>query len=453
MHFQLFALLPLCISVRVKTPFDTNWRFKLGNSGYDPGGCKPSAFSTNLSGVFCKGATMIFVSSRELCESACCGNPACTFWQWCEQPCLPASPGWGCFNGYDTCTSKESATNYTTMARATLPTPIPPPTLCTNASQPCAPTFVDTSWRSVDTPHDFVVEGAYSPTNDMEHGFLPFNVSWYRRHFTIDASHAGSVVWIDFDGVYKNSDVWLNGVYLGHHTSGYVAFRYFLHNVTSADGKQLLSFGGNNVLAVRVDALSVQEGWFYEGGGIYRHVSLTIADPLSIIPLGVFLPSAVTGAITSGPLGVQGPQSAVSASVMPQTDVKNARSVAAQFTLISEVHDASSGVLIGSTNTSVSLPPGGTTRIFQEVLLPGPVKLWNTAASPPLYTVRSTIWDHAAGVAVDAVVTTIGIRSAVWTPTAGFQLNGLKTPVQGFSNHQSWAGCGNAVPKRVECIM
>jgi beta-galactosidase len=448
----LFALLTLCVDVsaRVKSSFDTNWLFKLGDDGYAPS-CNPSAFATNLSGTFCKGSTMIFVSSRELCESACCGNPDCTFWQWCEQPCLPQSPGWGCYNGYDTCPSRESAVNWTTMARATPPTPTPPPTPCMNASQPCSPTFVDADWRSINTPHDFVVEGAYSPTNDLEHGFLPFNVSWYRRHFTIDASRAGSVIWIDFDGVYKNSDVWLNGVYLGHQTSGYVAFRYFLHNVTSSDdptNSNVLRFGSDNVLAVRVDALSVQEGWFYEGGGIYRHVSLTISDPLFIMPVGVFLPSSVTGSITSGPLGVQGPQSADSASVMPQTDVKNARSTATQFSLTSEVLDASSGILIGAANNSFTLPPGGSTRIFQEVALPGPVQLWNTAPRPPLYTVRSTVW--VAGAAVDAVVTTIGIRSAVWTPTAGFQLNGLKTPVQGFSNHQSWSGCGNAVPKRVD---
>jgi beta-galactosidase len=316
-----------------------------------------------------------------------------------------------------------------------------------NASQPCASAFVDASWRSINTPHDFVVEGAYSPTNDAEHGFLPFNVSWYRKHFNIDASHNGSVVWIDFDGVYKNSDVWLNGVHLGHHTSGYVAFRYFLHNVTSADSVPVLNFGGDNVLAVRVDALSVQEGWFYEGGGIYRHVSLTIADPLSINPWGVYLPSAVTGTITSGPLGSQGPQSATSASVMPQTDVTNSRSIAAQFTLTSEVHDAG-GILVGAANSSISLGAGGTKRVFQEVVLPGPVQLWNTAPRPPLYTVHSTLW--VGDTAVDTVVTTIGIRSAVWTPTAGFQLNGLKTPVQGFSNHQSWAGCGNAVPARVD---
>ena len=230
----------------------------------------------------------------------------------------------------------------------------------------------------------------------------------YRRHFTIDSSHAGSVVWVDFDGVYKNSDVWLNGVYLGHHTSGYVAFRYFLHNVTSADDATktpVLRFGGDNVLAVRVDALSVQEGWFYEGGGIYRSVALTIADPLHISPWGVFLPSAVTGTITSGALGARGPQTATSASVMSQTDVTNSRSAAATFTLSSEVRDAA-GVLVGSAHSTASLPPGGTTRRFQEVLLSGAVQLWNVAARPPMYTVRSAL--RVDGAVVDSVTTSIG---------------------------------------------
>lgn len=261
---------------------------------------------------------------------------------------MPASPGWGCRNGYDSCPGKKAATNWTSMARAAPPAPARPPAHCTGGSLPCAAAFADDSWRSVDTPHDFVVEGAYSPNNDMEHGFLPFNVSWYRRHFTIDASRAGSVVWVDFDGVYKNSDVWLNGVYLGHHTSGYVAFRYFLHNVTRANDlaqSPVLRFGSDNVLAVRVDALSTQEGWFYEGGGIYRHVSLTIADPLFIEPWGVFVPSAVTGAISSGSLGARGPQTATSASVMPQTDVKNSGGAAVTFTLTSDVRDAAGAVV------------------------------------------------------------------------------------------------------------
>ena len=128
----------------------------------------------------------------------------------------------------------------------------------------------------------------------------------------------------------------------------------------------------------------VLKGWFYEGGGIYRHVTLTVADPLSITPWGVYLPSAVTGAITSGPLGVQGPQSATSASVMPRTDVMNARGVAATFTLSTQVY-ADGGVLVGTANSSETLAPGASSRYYQEVALSGSVQLWNTGPRPPLY--------------------------------------------------------------------
>jgi beta-galactosidase/beta-glucuronidase len=168
---------------------------------------------------------------------------------------------------------------------------------------------------------------------------------------------------------------------------------------------------------------------------------------MHIEPWGLFLPSAVTGVITSGPLGAQGPQTATAASVMPQTDVKNSGSATVSFTLISEVHDAA-GVVVGTQGSSSSLPPGSSTRLYQEVLLAGTVHLWNTAPRPPLYTVHSTL--RLGGAVVDSVVTTIGIRTAVWTPTSGFQLNGVRTPVHGFSNHQSWSGCGNAVPSRVD---
>lgn len=88
----------------------------------------------------------------------------------------------------------------------------------------------------------------------------------YRKHFTVDASLEGKLLSLLFDGVYRNSDMWLNGVFLGHHTSGYTSFRWFIHNLTSPDapGKPVIVYGGDNVLAVRVDALSAQEGWFYE---------------------------------------------------------------------------------------------------------------------------------------------------------------------------------------------
>lgn len=162
------------VAGRETSSFDEGWLFQLGDAGYaaQPTCDSPSPFSKNLSGSICTGGTTIFVSSAELCERACCGNPACTYWQWCEQPCLPVSPGWGCQNGYDACPTKKAAANWTAMARdgtaPPRPQPRPPPAVCADPALPCAPAFADSSWRSVDTPHDFVVEGAYSPDNDKE---------------------------------------------------------------------------------------------------------------------------------------------------------------------------------------------------------------------------------------------------------------------------------------------
>jgi beta-galactosidase len=175
-------------------------------------------------------------------------------------------------------------------------------------------------------------------------------------------------------------------------------------------------------------------------------VWLTVTDALAMVPWGVYLPSAVTGAIASGPLGAMGPQSA-DAVIMSQTDVANARAEAALFTLTTAAFDAS-GAQVGAANSTQSLAPGGTARLFLDVPVQN-ASLWNTE-SPYLYTVRSTLW--VGGSAVDEVLTRIGIRSAVWSPTQGFQLNGFKLPLQGFSNHQSFAGCGNAVPSRVDAF-
>ena len=120
------------------------------------------------------------------------------------------------------------------------------------------------SWRKLHLPHDFVVEGKFDEkTSDPAHGFLPKGVGWYRKTFEIPASDRGKTLWIDFDGVFRNCRVWLNGRLLGRHRSGYTSFRYYI--------TEAAHYGGTNVLAVRVDARG-HEGWWYEGGGIYRHV-------------------------------------------------------------------------------------------------------------------------------------------------------------------------------------
>ena len=148
------------------------------------------------------------------------------------------------------------------------------------ASGPAAPDFDDHAWRTVHLPHDFIIEGTFDAKGDVSHGSLPKVPGWYRLTFNLPAADEGKSLWIDFDGVYRESKVWLNGHLLGRHASGYTSFRY--------DIGPYVNCGGPNVLAVSVDPRQ-NEGWWYEGGGIYRHVWLNVADPVHLTPWGTFV--------------------------------------------------------------------------------------------------------------------------------------------------------------------
>src|SRR5207244_7923122 len=123
--------------------------------------------------------------------------------------------------------------------------------------------YDDGQWRRVDLPHDYILEGKYSSTLDRGHGYLPLDVGWYRKHFSILESDRGKILKLDFDGAFRDSEVWLNGESLGRHPSGYTPFSF--------DISKIARLGAENVIAVRVDP-GQGEGWWYEGGGIYRHV-------------------------------------------------------------------------------------------------------------------------------------------------------------------------------------
>ena len=139
-------------------------------------------------------------------------------------------------------------------------------------SGPASTSFSDASWRTVNLPHDWAVELPFDSTADGSHGFKPVgpgfpqtSVAWYRRTFDLPETDAGKRLWLEFDGVFRDCDVFLNGWFVGHHKSGYNSFRYDITDVAN--------YGGKNIVAVKVDA-SQFEGWFYEGAGIYRHVWL-----------------------------------------------------------------------------------------------------------------------------------------------------------------------------------
>ena len=175
------------------------------------------------------------------------------------------------------------------------------------------PKFNDGRWRLLDLPHDWAVELPFDEKADMKHGFKPVgpgfpqnSIGWYRREFNLPASDKGKSLWLEFDGVYRNSLVWLNGHCLGRHLSGYSGFRY--------DISRFANCGGKNELVVRVDA-SRFEGWFYEGAGIYRHVWLEKTSPVAIAPDGIFVWSKFENNVPEG-----------MAEIHIQTKLKNSQS-------------------------------------------------------------------------------------------------------------------------------
>ena len=141
---------------------------------------------------------------------------------------------------------------------------------------PYSEKFDDSAWRPVQLPHDWVVDLPFSPEASHSHGYKTVgwqwpetSVGWYRKHFTVPADALGKPVSLRFDGIFRDSDIWVNGFWLGGEKSGYTTATY---NIA-----EYLNYGGDNIVAVRVDA-TFEEGWFYEGAGIYRHVWLTIGD-------------------------------------------------------------------------------------------------------------------------------------------------------------------------------
>jgi len=214
------------------------------------------------------------------------------------------------------------------------------------------PNYNDNSWRTLNIPHDFVVEATFDKAGDQSHGYLPKGIGWYRKHFTVPQSYQGKKIWIYFDGIYRDSAVYLNGVLLGNHPSGYTSFYYFVDN--------LLNYGGaDNVLAVRANAVQ-NEGWWYEGGGIYRHVWMYVTDNLHIGQWGIYAPSTVTGSISWNPT-----PKASTAQVNVETTVVNSYAQSKSFSLATTIVD-SKGQTVGKAVSPANLNAGANTTISQK---------------------------------------------------------------------------------------
>lgn len=285
------------------------------------------------------------------------------------------------------------------------------------------PDYDDKRWRTVTLPHDYVIEGRFDPKATMNHGFLPMSPAWYRKTFSLPENYKGKSIWLDFDGVYRDSIVYLNGKRLGRHPSGYIGFRYDIGSVAHF-GRQ------KNVLSVAMDPRKF-EGWYYEGGGIYRHVWLNIADRVHITPWGTAIVSTVR---TEG---------GSVADLVLRTNLNNRSRVPRDVTLVSQIQDAK-GKTVVTTKTSLQLTAGKRKEITQETVL-GSAHLWSLQ-SPYLYRMRSEIRDNKNNALLDAVETPFGVRTVRFDANQGFFLNGKPIKLKGVCCHQDFPGVGIGAP-------
>jgi beta-galactosidase len=298
------------------------------------------------------------------------------------------------------------------------------------------PTYDDRDWRRVDVPHDYVIEGTFNETNRFPqtgdraswywlHGFLPTTPAWYRKTISIPAVDQGKRLWLEFDGVFSNSRYWLNGREIGSEYSGYNRFQF--------DITDEVKFGDKNILAVQVNPR--WDGWWYEGGGIYRHVRLVIVDPVHVAPQGIFVAPAVAD---------PGDGFRADALVAVHTDVTNETGAPVAATVLSEILDADGKVIL-SVPATQSLAAGAEANVAQSLSLPA-ANLWSPE-KPNLYQLRSTV--SVSGRMVDQVTTTFGVRQIRFDAEGGFFLNGKNIKLKGVTVHEDHAGVGVAMPDRL----
>ena len=284
------------------------------------------------------------------------------------------------------------------------------------------PEFDDTNWRLLDLPHDFSVEGTFHPDNNLDHGFLPGGIGWYRKTFFLPEEDLGRRLELILDGVFRNCTVWANGHIFRTHPSGYIGFRY--------DFTDVAVYGGTNVIAVRVDA-SAWEGWWYEGAGIYRHVWLEKTAPVRVAPDGVYVHAQV---LETG-----------RAVVLGHTIVENhtgadCRCVVTSAVLDAEGNEVARTQVAGVSTSAVSAP------LVHAIPLDEPHR-WDVD-DPYLYTLKTTV--VCGDQVTDCLSTTFGIRTLRWDANEGFFLNERPLKLKGTCNHQDHAGVGVALPDAVQ---
>ncbi len=284
------------------------------------------------------------------------------------------------------------------------------------------PEFNDSKWKTVDLPYDWSVRQQLSPTLASAQGYLPGGIGWYRKTFNIPVEKQNEKVYFYFEGVYNRSDVYLNGHHLGTRPNGYVSFMY--------DATPYVNFGGENVIAVRVDHSRQADSRWYTGSGIYRDVWLIYANPVQIAQWGVYAyPSSVTA--KKGALNIE-------------VNVLNSSGKNASVTVTNDLYD-SNGKRVANKSSRTSVAAGQNTTVSSTLTVSNP-ELWSIE-KPNLYRLKTTVIQN--GKQIDVSETTTGFRTLTFDPNKGFALNGQWMKVKGVCLHHDAGVLGSAVPKEV----
>ena len=287
--------------------------------------------------------------------------------------------------------------------------------------------FNDSSWQTVQLPHDWAVALPFVKSTNFDvtqHGYKPVgglfpetSIGWYRKHFLVAKSDSGNRFQIQFDGVFRDANFWINGFYLGNNKSGYIGATY--------DITDFINYNKDNVITVRVDATQY-EGWFYEGAGIYRHVWLKKQNNIHIANDGLFTYSKINGTKTA---------------LIAEIEVENKNFNAASATVQTTLYHRDGKKVAQINEQAITIAAGQTSLVKQQLLINQP-RLWSLE-DPYLYRVVVTIKQN--GKMVDELVHRFGFRTVDITPSGVF-LNGKYLKLKGTNNHQDHAGVGSALP-------
>ena len=302
---------------------------------------------------------------------------------------------------------------------------------------PYAQKFDDAGWEEVQVPHDWVATLPYAPEASHSHGYKTVgwkypetSVGWYRKNVKIEKCNnvnndgVSCSYYLRFDGIFRNAQVWFNGFYMGTEPSGYATQVY--------DITPYIKYGEDNMICVRADA-SLEEGWFYEGGGIYRDVWLEKKALVSVAPFGTFVYAKMQKPYTLAEMTVE-------------TEVKNDGLEVSQCEVAQRLLDAEGKEVAKTMPKSLFLKAKETVSCKQQFIVREP-HLWSPA-DPYLYQVETTITQQ--GKVTDCYLTTTGIRDIAFNAEKGFLLNGQPLKLKGVNMHQDHAGVGAAIPDALQ---